>query len=68
MEFNIQKCKVLQFTMRHNKSSFIYKMSNNSLDIVTEHNYLGVRLHHRLSWEPHVNYICGKANQLLGFL
>ena len=43
-------------------------MSNTSLNIVSEHTYLGIRLHHTLSWEPHVNYICGKANRLLGFL
>ena len=33
-----------------------------------EHNYLSIRLHHKLSWEPHINYICNKANRLLGFL
>ena len=30
--------------------------------------YLGIRLHHKLSREPHINYICTKANRLLGFL
>jgi len=43
-------------------------MSNIPLDTVLEHNYLGIRLHHKLSWDPHVNYICNKANRLLGFL
>ena len=43
-------------------------MLNTPLNIVTEHIYLGVRLHHKLSWEPHVNYVCNKANQLLDFL
>ena len=33
-----------------------------------EHDYLGVRLHHKLSWSPHVNHICNKANRTLGFL
>ena len=68
MEFNIPKCKILQFISRVIKSSFTYKMSNTPLDIVTQHNYLGVCLHHRLSWKPHADYIYGKANQLLGFL
>jgi len=49
MEFNIPKCKILQFTTRVIESSFIYKMSNTPLDIVTQHKYLGVCLHHRLS-------------------
>jgi len=51
MEFNIPKCKILQFTTRVIKSRFIYKMSNTPLHIVTQHNYLGVRLHHPLSWK-----------------
>ena len=36
--------------------------------IVQQHTYLGIRLDHKLSWEPHVNYVCSKANRLLGFL
>ena len=68
MEFNIPKCNILQITLHHNKSSFTYKMSNIPLNTVSEHNYLGIRLHQRLFWNPHINYICSKANQLLGFL
>ena len=36
-----------------------------SLDTVTEHDYLGVYLHHTLSWSPHVDHIRNKANRLL---
>ena len=43
-------------------------MSNTSLDVVQQHTHLGIRLDHKLSWEPHVNYVCGKANRLLVFL
>ena len=43
-------------------------MSGIPLSTVLEHNYLGIRLHHKLSWDPHINYICSKASQLLGFL
>ena len=43
-------------------------MSKTPLEVVEEHDYLGVRLHHKLSWSPHVNHICNKANRLLGFL
>ena len=68
MEFNIPKCNILQYTTHHSKSTFTYKMSNIPLNIVSEHTYLGIRLHHTLSWEPHINYISGKANCLFGFL
>ena len=67
MMFNISKCKIIQFTTHHNKSKYTYVMSNIPLEIVEEHDYLGVRLHHKLSWSPHVNHICNKVNHMLGF-
>ena len=67
MAFNIPKCKIIQFTTHRNKSKYIYTMSKTPLEVVEEHDYLGVRLHHKLSWSPHVNHICNKANRLLGF-
>ena len=68
MEFNIPKCKIMQITTHYNKSNFTYKMCTISLDTVTEHDYLDVCLHHKLSWSPHVDRIRNKANRLLGFL
>ena len=65
MTFNIPKCKIIQFTTHRNKSKHLYTIS---LEVVEEHNYLRVRLHHKLSWSPHVNHICNKANRMLGFL
>ena len=46
----------------------MYKMSNSPLNTVLEHTYLGICLHYKLSLELHVNYSCGKANCLLGFM
>ena len=43
-------------------------MSGTPLEIVEQYNYLGVCLHHRLSWQPHIDSVCNKANRLLGFL
>ena len=37
------------------------------LCIVDHHSYLGVVLDHKLSWEPHHNYISDKVNHLLAF-
>ena len=67
MEFNIPKCKVMQVTMHHSKSTFIYNMCN-ILNTVTKHEYLGICLHHKLSWSLHVDHVQNKANRLLGFL
>ena len=68
MEFNIPKCDIIQFTTHNNKSLFTYEMSNTPLNVVQQHTYVGIRLDHKLSWEPHVNYVCSKANHLFGFL
>ena len=68
MTFNISKCKIIQFITHHNKSKHLYTMSETPLEVVEEQDYLGVRLHHKLSWSPHVNHICNKANRMLGFL
>ena len=46
-----------------------YKMNDIPLNTVLEHDYyLGVHLHHKLLWRPHVDHICNKASRLLGFL
>ena len=68
MKFNIDKCSILQMSNRQHKSSFEYSMLGSSLKTVEQHIYLGVQLHHKMSWHPHVNYICSKTNRLLGFL
>ena len=57
MEYNIPKCKVMQITTHHSKSTFIYNMCNISLNTVTEHEYFGICLHHKLSWSPHVDHV-----------
>ena len=68
MMFNKSKCKIMQFTIHRNKSKYTYVMSNTPLETVEEHDYLGVRLHHKLSWSPHINHIYNKVNRMLGFL
>ena len=68
MAFNISKCKIMQISNHHNKSLFSYVMNGTSLAVTEQHLYLGVKLHHRLSWKPHIDYICNKANRAVGFL
>ena len=68
MEFNIPKCNILQISTHRTNRNFTYKMSDMPLNTVLEHDYLGVRLHHKLSWRPQIDRICNKASRLLGFL
>ena len=46
---------------------FLYQMCGFPLEIAEQHmhSYLGVCLHHRLSRQPHIDFICNKANRLL---
>ena len=59
---------MMQITTCSDISRYIYTMNNIPLEFVDQHNYLGVCLHNKLSWQPHVNQICHKANRQLGFL
>jgi len=43
-------------------------MAGVQLEDVAEHRYLGVTLSNSLSWNPHVDAQCSKANRLLGLL
>ena len=68
MEFIVSKYKILQVSTQCTKSLFSYQMCDIPLEIVEQHNYQEVCLHHRMSWKPHIELICNKANCLLGFL
>ena len=68
MNFNLSKCNILQITTHRNVSHFVYEMRGIPLKTVDKHCYLGIHLHNKLSWHPHIDYISHKANRLLGFL
>ena len=68
MKFNINKCCIMQLSKHRHKSEFIYSMSGQVLRTVEQHSYLGVIIDHQLSWKPHIEYVCGKAMKLIGFL
>ena len=65
MNFNVDKCNIMQFSNARPKRSFTYTMQGVPLCIVDHHSYLGVVLDHKLSWEAHQNYVCNKVNLLL---
>ena len=52
----------MQVTTCSDISRFTYTMNDIPLEFVDQRNYLEVCLHNRLSWQPHVNQICHKAN------
>ena len=58
----------MQLSKQHHKSEFLYSMSGQALTIIEQHSYVRVIIDHKLSWQPHVDYVCGKAMKLIGFL
>ena len=77
IKFNIitQQCCIMQLSKHRHKSShksefilnFIYSMSGHVLRTIKQHSYL-VIIDHQLSWKPRIEYVCGKAKKLIGFL
>ena len=68
MLFNAKKC----YTMRlHRKKQPIiqsYTMADEVLSTVSSQAYLGVEIHEKLSWKPHIKNMTSKANKTLGFI
>ena len=68
MEFNPDKCEVIRFTNKRRPIDATYSIHGKPLARVDEAKYLGVRLHHKLQWKPHVEAISKKANSTRAFL
>ena len=68
MEFHPDKCKVLRVTNKLNQIRRDYHINGHTLDTVDCAKYLGVTINKKLSWQPHVDAICKKANQTRAFL
>lgn len=68
MNFNSEKCHVMQVSHRTNNISFDYHLGENILSLVTEHPYLGLTFTSKLSWKSHISNITSKANRMLGLI
>ena len=68
MEFHPDKCKLLRVTKKLNQIRRDYHIHGHTLDTVDCAKYLGVTINKKLSWQPHVDAICKKANQTRAFL
>ena len=70
MAFNVEKCEVFRISNKRKNiiGDIQYSIHEKALRTVDEAKYLGVTLHHNLSWKPHIHNICKKSNSTLGFL
>ena len=58
----------MRFTKSLSPIIFNYKFNHLDLSTSDQHSYLGVTLHNKLSWSPHINNVAAKANRTLNFL
>jgi hypothetical protein len=68
MQFNVDKCAIMNITNSRTISNHDYKMEDKSLEIVKHHPYLGVELSSKLKYNHHVDNITSKASKSLGFI
>ena len=68
MEFHPKKCKVIHITNKRKRIEHDYTIHDQTLEVVTKADYLGVTLDSKMTWNDHVNKVCKKANMKLGFL
>ena len=68
MEFNVDKCAIMNFGTLRNISKFDYKMKNQSLQVVKHNPYLGVELSDNMKYNLHIDSITSKASRVLGFV
>jgi hypothetical protein len=68
MKLNVSKCCVISFTKNKSPIIYDYKVLGCKLERVKIVNDLGVTYDSVLSFRPHYDYICGKANRMLAFI
>ena len=69
LSLNIAKTKYMVF--HTSKRNMIYpnlKVNNNTIERVTEFNFLGVILHSHMTWNKHINHISMKIARSIGIL
>jgi len=65
---NINKCRVMSFTRKVNVITHNYIIQGIPLIRCNEIRDLGVIIDSSLSFIPHINHICNRATQMLGFV
>ena len=63
-----EKSKVLHLSRSKDPYHHEYWLSDKPLSAVDHHKHLGVWLESSLSLDYHINYICAKANKVLGLI
>ena len=67
MSFHLDKCNVLRVTRCRNPLTHDYILHNQILKEKDAVKYLGITVHHKLSWNKHICSIVKKVNSSIGF-
>ena len=68
MDFNVLKCAITSITLKRPPSISEYKMKQQLIPRVDHHNYLGVTINNKSTWDSHTKKITAKAQRTLGML
>ena len=68
MEFHPKKCQVLHVTNKRNIIKASCNIHGHILEETDTTKYLGVNIHHKLSWNHHIQKVISKANSTPAFL
>ena len=68
MEFHPKKCQVLYVTNKRNIIKASCNIHGHILEETDTAKYLGVNIHHKLSWNHHIQMVTSKANSTRAFL
>ena len=68
LSLNISKTKYMVVSNKKEppNNQFYLKFDNVFLEKCTSYKYLGVLLDDKLSWKPHIDYICNKISKMCG--
>ena len=68
MEFNADKCEVIQITSKKNPIIYSYRIHQTALRSTDQAKYLGDTITPDLLWKCHIDNITKKANSTMAFL
>ena len=68
MAFHPEKCVTMRVTNKRNTLYYTYKIHGHPLKLEDSTKYLGVNLHPKLSWFPHITATAHKADHTRAFL
>ena len=68
MKLNPEKCVTLRCTRSPTPHQTTYLINKNPLQVVNQHDYLGVKIHSFMSWSHHIQVIINKATKMLNFV